>query len=70
VFKEMQEGGGIAAGALDFLRDLISAPPDKIPDTADKIPDYPGYPGYSKTFWEEGKGVFKETHERGSWRGT
>jgi hypothetical protein len=54
VFKEMQERG-ITAGALDLLCDLVSAPPDKIPDTPDTpdisaTPDTPKFtPGLAET---------------------
>jgi hypothetical protein len=46
VFKEMQERG-ITAGAFNLLCDLISASPDKIPDTP-ATPDIPADPGYPK----------------------
>ena len=46
MFKEMQERG-ITAGALDLLCDLVSASPDKIPDTPD-TPDIPATPDTPK----------------------
>jgi hypothetical protein len=44
----MQERG-ITAGALDLLCDLVSASPDKIPDTPDTpdIPDTPDTPKFT-----------------------